>query len=266
MTAVLDQECQLTPLGDGAYERECGRIWWGVGAQHGGYVMALAMTALDLELGDPAMGIQHCSLHYMKPFVDGPFRAEVTVERRGRTMANATARLWSGGRMAGLVLASFATRRPIAELVVATPPAVSPLEPNEVAPEPPFPVPTFDHFYLHPRIHDVDGGGTGRVGGWVVPRTPEIVDHRYLGLLADLWPPVIYHLWPPGTGVVSQSVDLTYHARTGLPRADLPPGTPLLVALSTRGSTGGFVDEDVEIWTDAGELLAISRQTRYVHS
>jgi hypothetical protein len=264
--ALLDQECRLHSLGDGVYERDTGRIWWGVGAQHGGYVMALAMTALELELDDPSMDVQHCSLHYMKPFVDGPFRAEVTVERRGRTMANATARLWSGGRMAGLVLASFAVRRPIAEFVVATPPDVAPLGPEEVAPEPPFPVPTFDHFHLHPRIHDVDGTGTGRVGGWVVPRTPEIVDHRYLGLLADLWPPVIYHLWPPGVRAVSQSVDLTYHARSTLPRADLPPATPLLVALSTRGSIGGFVDEDVEIWTEHGELLAISRQTRFVHS
>jgi acyl-coenzyme A thioesterase PaaI-like protein len=266
VTALLDQECELTARGDGVYERDTGRIWWGVGAQHGGYVMALAMTALDLELNDPTMDVQHCALHYMKPFVDGPFRAEVTVERRGRTMANATARLWSGGRMAGLVLASFATRRPIAEFMVATPPDVAPLGPDEAAPEPPFPVPTFDHFDLHPRIHDAHGTGTRRVAGWVVPRTPEIVDHRYLGLLADLWPPVIYHLWPPGVRAVSQSVDLTYHARSSLPRADLPPATPLLVALSTRGSMGGFVDEDVEIWTEQGELLAISRQTRFVHS
>ena len=47
MTALLDRECQLTSLGDGAYERDCSRVWWGWEAQHGGYVLALAKTAMD---------------------------------------------------------------------------------------------------------------------------------------------------------------------------------------------------------------------------
>ena len=95
------------------------------------------------------------------------------------------------------------------------------------------------------------------------PRTPEIVDHRYLAFLADLWVPCAYHVWDPR--LTGQSVDITYHARSVLPRSDLPPGTPLLVVLDTRASAGGFVDEDTEIWTPAGELLATTRQMRYVH-
>jgi hypothetical protein len=263
VTALLDQECRLRPAGDGAHERECSQVWWGWEAQHGGYVLALAQTAVEAELGGE-MDLQHITVHYMRRFVDGPFRAEVEVVRRGRTMANATARLWSGGKVAGLVLASYGTRRPVAEFATAVMPDVAPYDPAEAATDPPFPVPTFDKFWLYPRIEELDGGPTARVGGWVVPRTPELVDHRYLGLLADLWPPVAYHVWP--VGAVAQSVDLTYHARSSLPRVDLPPASPLLVVLTTRASNGGFVDEDVEIWTTAGELLGTSRQMRYVHS
>ena len=100
--ALLAQECQLEPVGGGAYERECSRAWWGFQAQHGGYVLGLAITAVDMELEGSDMAIQHATMQYLRPFLDGPFRAEVQVERRGRTMANATVRMWSQGKLAGL--------------------------------------------------------------------------------------------------------------------------------------------------------------------
>ncbi len=264
MTALLDQECQLTSLGDGAYERDCSRVWWGWEAQHGGYVLALAKTAMDAELGLDGMEPQHLTVQYLKPFVDGPFRAEVRVERRGRTMANATCHMWSGGRLAGVALGSFARRRPVHEFLAATAPDVAPFDPDEEPVDPTLPVPTMDRVWLYPRIREITGSNGARVGGWVRPRTPELIDHRWLGLLADLWPPAAYHVWEGGA--VAQSVDLTYHARCSLPRADLPPGSPLLVVLTTRASAGGFVDEDVEIWDAGGVLMAQSRQLRFIHA
>jgi hypothetical protein len=124
-------------------------------------------------------------------------------------------------------------------------------------------VPTFERVRFQARVHELEGPGPGQVGGWVAPRSPEIVDHRWLGVLVDLWPPVAYSIWP--RGAVAQSVDLTYHARASLPRADLPPGSPLFVLLTTRASAGGFVDEDVEVWSPWGELLGQSRQMRFIH-
>ena len=95
MTALLDQECRLEAVGDGAYERECSQVWWGHNAQHGGYVLGLALTALEMELGGDGMTVQHVTMQYLRPFVDGPFRAEVTTERKGRTMANAICLLYT---------------------------------------------------------------------------------------------------------------------------------------------------------------------------
>jgi hypothetical protein len=263
MTALLDQECRLEARGDGVYERDCSRIWWGHAAQHGGYVLGLAMTALDMELGAGGMTVQHVTMQYLRPFVDGPFRAEVTVEREGRSMANATVRMWSGGKLAGLVLASVALRRPVGELISALAPDVAPYDPDEEPHEFGFGLPVHERVWFQPRIREIDGPGPGRVGGWVLPRTPELIDHRWGVLLADLWTPAIYQMWP--RSLVAQSVDLTYHARVELPRDDLPPGTPLLVVLTTRSSQGGFVDEDAELWSPSGELLALGRQARYVH-
>jgi hypothetical protein len=171
--------------------------------------------------------------------------------------------MWSGGKLAGLVLASMAHRRPIGELMGATMPDVAPYDPDEEPHQFFHTLKIHERVWFQERIHEVDGPGPGQVGGWVVPRTPEIIDHRWGVFLADLWTPAIYHMWP--VGHVAQSVDLTYHARVPMPMPELPPGSPLLVVLTTRSSQGGFVDEDAEIWAPDGRLLALGRQTRYVH-
>jgi len=46
----------------------------------------------------------------------------------------------------------------------------------------------------------------------------------------------------------------------------VPPSGPVFVDLRTAGSIGGFVDEDVDIWSASGDLLAQSRQMRFVHA
>ena len=72
MTALLDQECRLERVGDGAYERECSKVWWGHNAQHGGYALALALTALDMELGAGGMTVQQVTMRYLRPFIGKP--------------------------------------------------------------------------------------------------------------------------------------------------------------------------------------------------
>jgi acyl-coenzyme A thioesterase PaaI-like protein len=274
--ALLDSECQLERIDAGAYERECGRLWWGHEAQFGGYAMSLAMTAFRAELaavlgpaqsGPDAMHLQMCSMQFMRPFQEGTFRAEVVVERTGRTMANLSARLWSAGKLAGIAIASFGRPRPVAEFRTATMPGVAPLGPDERAVSTGFDIPTHQLFEIFPRlgrpIEKLPANQLAVVGGWVRPFTPEIIDERYAVCLADLWPPAAYHVWTHG--VTAQSVDITAHPRIPMPTPALAPGTPLFVQLTTRESRNGFVDEDCEIWSPAGDLVFESRQARYVH-
>jgi acyl-coenzyme A thioesterase PaaI-like protein len=284
--ALLDRECQLERTGDGVFERDCGRIWWGHEAQFGGYAMSLAMTAARLELakalgadqvgthgagtghaGPAPMYLHMCSMQFLRPFQEGAFRAEVTLERTGRTMANLTARLWSAGKLAGLALVAFGRPRAVAEFSTAAMPDVAPLHDDEVPVHTGFDIPTHGLFDLFPRIgrplEKLPPDQLAVVGGWVRPHTPEIIDERYAVCLADLWPPAAYHVWTKG--VTAQSVDITAHVRTPMPHAGLAPGTALFVQLTTRESRNGFVDEDCEIWSPGGILLFESRQARYVH-
>jgi hypothetical protein len=205
------------------------------------------------------------TIHFMRPFLDGQFRAETNVERAGRNMSNVSARLYSSGTLAGIGLASFGVWREFNEFRSLSPPEVSPLGADEAPVVTSLGVATHDHFDMHPRIGTFSrGGGDAHVGGWVAPRDVGPIDHLAIPVLADLWIPAAYHRWSEPSPAVS--VDITTHFRSPLPREDVPRSSAVFVDLRTAGSIGGFVDEDVDIWTTSGVLLAQSRQMRFVHT
>jgi acyl-CoA thioesterase superfamily protein/acyl-Coa thioesterase superfamily protein len=256
----------LDRTGPGVHERDTDRTWWGHDAQFGGYVEALALAAMRAELDDPTMGPVSTTVHFFRPFVDGPFRAEVSVERRGRTMANVYARLFSQGKLAGQAVSAFAVRRAPAELRIIEPPAelALPVGAEEADAPSQLGIPTHALFRFIPRLGDFRmGSGGPAVGGWVLPRFVTPVDESYLAVLQDLWLPAIYHQWPEPA--VAVSVDITTQFRAALPLDESIATHGLFVLLRTAGSLGGFVDEDCEVWSPSGELLLQGRQLRFVH-
>jgi acyl-CoA thioesterase len=265
MGELLTEHCTLDESSAGVFERTCDRTWWGHDALFGGYVEALALGAMTRALGHDAQRPQSMTMHFLRPFLDGPFRAETTIERTGRNMSNVTARLYSVGKLAGFAIASFGTRREFNEFTALTAPDAQPVQPGEEPVVSPLGVPNHKHFDMYPRIGTfARGGGDAHVGGWVRGRALGPIDHAMIPVLADLWIPAAYHRWTQPTPAVS--VDITTHFRAALPRDDVPPTSLVFVDLRTAGSIGGFVDEDVAIWSEAGELLAQSRQMRFVHA
>jgi hypothetical protein len=263
MTAALHPECTLTSVGPGVYEREASDVWLTHASLHGGYVLAVAVEAVTQELGGTGFELHHVALQYLRPFTVGSLRVEVSVERRGRRTASASLRLHSNGALGGVAIASAAAHRADDEADVALvgPPVVEPYDPAANDPSP-SKVPIQSKVWMQPRIAAGDGPVPAQVGGWVAPRTPEVIDHRWLAVVADLWTPAVFRACDgPRSG---STVDISYHARTVLPRADLTPGSPVLVVLTNRRSSGGFVDEDVEVWSADGSLLAQTRQMRLV--
>jgi acyl-coenzyme A thioesterase PaaI-like protein len=265
MGELLTEHCRLDESSPGVFERNCDRTWWGHDALFGGYVEALALIAMTRALDSAVQAPQSMTMHFLRPFVDGRFRAETTVERTGRNMSTVTARLHSEGKLAGFAIASFGTRREFNEFIAVHPPEATPVQEGERPVVSPLGVPNHKHFDMFPRIGTfARGGGDAHVGGWVRGRELGPIDHAMIPVLADLWIPAAYHRWHEPTPAVS--VDITTHFRAALPRADVTPESVVFVDLRTTGSIGGFVDEDVSIWSDAGVLLAQSRQMRFVHA
>jgi hypothetical protein len=267
--SVLAEQTELSRPAAGVYERTTDRTWWGHESLFGGYGLALAAAAIEREAsGDPARTIRALTMHFLRPFVPGAFRAEVTVERAGRTVTTATARLSVDGKLCGLAIATLAGDRASPAFTDAVMPSVEPVGADE-APlaAAPF-VPSHAHFEFFPRFSSgrVRDPGPALAGGWIRTRVPEPMSVGMLCAYGDIWVPAVYRRLE--TPVVTMSSDFTAHIRIPLPD---PAGgvldsraTPVLCLLRTAAAGDGFVDEDTELWSADGRLLAHTRQLRVI--
>jgi acyl-CoA thioesterase len=259
----FDRDTEPRPLGGGAYRVRIDRGWWVVRGPNGGYIAALLVRALEHAVADRARPLRSLTVHYLRPPAEGEALVETVIERTGRTVTNTSARLVQGGKLQALALAAFAQASASAEMHHALPPEVAPVE---ACPErPPSAIPIHERFeqrfaigpppLVGPRTRDA------RTGGWLRLAEPRPLDAALLVAYTDSWPPALFttHELPPTPGGVP-TVDLTVHVRTPLPAPGLRPEDHVLVAFRTREVGQGLLEEDGEIWSRDGRLLAHSRQ------
>ncbi len=98
-------------------------------------------------------------------------------------------------------------------------------------------------------------GGTPEMRGYFQLRQPRDPDPYLLALAVDSMPPVVFGLAVVGW---SPTVELTWHMRA------VPAPGPLRVAARCRHVSGGWFDEEAEVWDSAGRLVAQSRQIALV--
>jgi acyl-CoA thioesterase len=101
-------------------------------------------------------------------------------------------------------------------------------------------------------------GDRAEVGGWIRLVDPRPADHVLLAAMADAWLPPVFSRASERFGV--PTIDLTIHFR----RRVLPDDDWFLVRFRTRSSIEGFLEEDGEIWSRPGQLVAQSRQLALV--
>ena len=96
------------------------------------------------------------------------------------------------------------------------------------------------------------------VGGWIRLADEHPVDAMVVAALTDAWPPSVFTRMTEHMAV--PTVDLTVHFR------EPPPEEPdwCLVRFRSRHASHGFVEEDGEVWSSDGRLLALSRQLALV--
>jgi Thioesterase-like superfamily len=93
--------------------------------------------------------------------------------------------------------------------------------------------------------------GVPEMRGYVRLREPRDPDALLLALAVDALPPVVFGLGATGW---APTVELTWHMRA------VPAPGPLQVAARCRHVSGGWFDEEAEVWDAAGRLVAQSRQ------
>jgi acyl-CoA thioesterase len=214
---------------------------------------------MEAELADPGRPVRSLTLHYLRPPGEGPFDIEVEIARSGRRMSTLTARASQQGKLQVLALGAFGVDMQSA-LDFHGEPTPAP-GPTEIEPVPPIPqVPISAYFEMRPAIGPLPFSGSDEAlsGGWLRFREPRPLDPPALALYADAWwPPVFTRLQTP---VPAPTVDLTIHFRNPTAAAAQDPDEPVLAVFRSATSEGGFVEEDGELWSPDGVLLAQSRQ------
>jgi len=94
--------------------------------------------------------------------------------------------------------------------------------------------------------------GEASVAGWFSFADGRPVDTLALLLVGDVLPPAVFNLEIPAGWV--PTIEYTVHVR-GVPA----PG-PVACSFRTRFISGGYLEEDGEVWDSAGQLVAMTRQ------
>jgi Acyl-CoA thioesterase C-terminal domain/Acyl-CoA thioesterase N-terminal domain len=256
--SVFDEATAARPLGGGRYAvRPDERFTMG-GAVNGGVLIASLLRAV-LDRSPHPYPVA-TSAHFLRVARCEPAEVHVTWLKEGRTAATARATLVQDAM-------------PVIETVVTT----GDLETSDAAAglswtgEPPHLPPTadcrglaptrrFSGFTSHVDIRldpatlgwlDGRPGGTPEMRGYLGLRPSRDPDAYLLALAVDALPPVVFGLGAAGW---APTVELTWHMR-GVP----VPGL-LRVAARGRRVSGGWFDEEAEVWDAAGHLVAQSRQ------
>jgi acyl-CoA thioesterase len=262
----FDEATAVTPEGDGCYAirpDERFAIVSGdgtVGAVNGGVLLATVLRAvLDTS---PHPDPVATSAHFLRVPRSEPARVQVTWLKQGKTAATARAALVQNG---SCVLDTTITAGRLGDpgegslSWTGEPPKLPPVE--ECTGFADFAGATRRNGYagqVDLRLDPATSGwlrgqphGVPEMRGYFQLREERRPDAYLLALAVDALPPVIFGITRAGW---SPTVELTWHMR-GLPAPGL-----LRVAARSRHVSGGWFDEESEVWDSAGRLVAQSRQ------
>lgn len=248
----------VAPMGGGIFHTAVAEGWDINGNANGGYLLALTARAMGVaaDRPDPVT----ITAHYLSPGKPGPADVTTHVVKRGRRFATVSATLAADGRTVLAALGTFgdlsAPDEP-ATLVDGGPPDLPPPDRCVRRSDSRIPVAFADQLdmRLHPDDARFDEGrpsGRALVRGWFRLHDGEPVDTVGLLCAVDAFPPTAFnaHLpvaWTP-------TIELTAHVRSR------PAPGWLRCRFTTRFVTGGFLEEDGEVWDAEGRLVAQSRQ------
>ena len=229
-------------------------LWVSSSGPWGGYVAALFAKAI----GDvvPELPLVSLTVHFVRRFAVGPATLTVEVERRGRRVGHATARLEQDGRAGAVAIATVGSN-PQDDFVTdfARPPAPPP---GDVERRTESSHPYMQHLDVRPTVpvRPWAGGQEGTLAGWIRLADPSRpLDVPLVAALPDGWTPSTWSRLTTPAGKVT--VDLTLHFRGEVTAAS---GDWCFVRVRTRHVERGFADEECELWGSDGRLLVQSRQ------
>jgi acyl-CoA thioesterase len=261
-TAVhpFDLDTEVKDLGDGRFAAEMSERWWVGQGPNGGYVAAMMLRAIQhavaVERAPRSLTVQ-----FPRAPAAGLVEIAVEVEREGGTVTFLSARMEQDGELQATALAVLADDLDASGFAELRMPAVEP--PDELYSPDPEQIPgmptMFQNYSMRPALGDqAFSGGAPQSGVWIRAREPRLLDAPLAAAILDAWFPAPFvRLERP---VPAPTIDYTVHFRAPLPEPGASTEDPYLATFRSGLARGGFFEEDGELWSQDGSLLAQSRQ------
>lgn len=234
---------------------------WSFRSPSGGVLMAIALRAMEKELGDKELFCRSANTLFCSPVPAGPMEIRVEVLRKGGAAAQVRAALSSTSMPGpGLeVSATFARDREGPDVIDSEPPPVSP--PNVAPVHPESEAPFFKNFEMRFAGAPPNAARFARWVRYVVQPNIEggLLDPFAIPPIVDLMPTaLVQKLGPDHPRFFAPSLDLTVHflepARTEW----------ILTHTHVRRALKGYASADVDVWDEGGRLVAFATQTMFL--
>jgi acyl-CoA thioesterase len=257
----FDPDTAVEELGGGRFAAAMSERWWVGKGPNGGYVAAVILRAIQASAG-ATRAPRSLTVHYQRAPQVGPVEVIVTVEREGGRVTFLSARMVQDGKVQATAQAVLSENwndgGEFSELTM--PDAGAPGELHTIDPETRASRPNMlQNYRLRPALGEpAFSGGAPHTGAWIRTREPHLLDAPLAAAFLDTWFPAPFVRL--GHPVGAPTIDYTVHFRSPLP----PPGAgsedPYLVSFRSNLARHGFFEEDGELWSADGVLLAQSRQ------
>ena len=266
--AALDLAALLVPervesFAGGARFRFDVRPGWAQGrGAFGGLVLGTMVRAIEGCEPEPERRLRSLTAELIAPTLVGPCDLEVTELRRGNGLSSWHARVLQQGQVTAIATAVLAKTRDVIDRRWSPKDRESVPPWAEVAAIPqdnPF-APEFARHFEYRLVGPFPFSGAPEpvVTGWIHPReAPAKLRAAEVVAIADAWWPAVFATERGPRPIATVAFTL----QNFLGDRELPGDEPLLHRASSPAAGDGFFVEHRELWTAAGELVAMNEQT-----
>lgn len=254
---IFDRATALEPIAEGRLGGLITEDFWVQVGPNGGYLTAIALRGAMTMVPEPERLPRSIHVRFLSPPRARAFELAAEVVRRGRAMTTVSVRMTQDGKPFLDASACFSEPFGPIQFQDATPPDALPLDAAEPLPKQ---IPLNHRYDLARAI-----GGAFRTspkalsGGYIRFAEPRPIDVLALAALWDAWPPAVFAraMEQRFRGAVP-TVEASCFFRA--PARVVPAGEHVLMKVESKSASDGFMEEDAELWSLDGVLLAQSRQ------
>jgi acyl-CoA thioesterase len=261
VSSHFDRATALVAVGGepGRFAGDVSQDFWVQSGPNGGYLAAIALRGAQALVPEPERAPRSLHVSFLAAPKAGPFELHVSVLRAGRSMTTLAMRMEQDGREFLHGSACFSNAFSPIAFQDATPPSAVP--PDQAEPLP-VRIPLNERYVLRRALGGVERDSPRALsGGWIRFADPRPFDALAMAALWDAWPPAVFaRAFEQRFRGAVPTVEATIYFRRRLPLADASADGFVLLRVESTMADEGFCEENAELWSESGLLLAQARQ------